>query len=134
MRVNQRMSPRRAAWSLLLLGLLQRTCSQGSPSATPSSSATASPWQDNKSCDAKGNCFVALSGSFTWQQASTSCVNLGVGWALATITDAETGVSVLGGNNDCFGRIPGGGVTSYWIGLHDPRCCLSRPASRQNRT
>jgi len=69
--------------------------------------------------DTTGNGFVALAGSFTWQQASTACVDLGVGWALATLTDPATAVSVMGvgpgASNDCFGHVPGGGTTSFWI-------------------
>ena len=118
----------------LLLALLSVCAGQDSGTATPSPSVT--PWTTSAACDDAGNCFVGLTGSFTWYSASTACVDLGAGWALATITDAATGASAVGtsdkSNYNCLGRLPGG--TSYWIGLYDPPCCADRTGSRTNKT
>ena len=125
-----------AALCACLVPLAGGQTEAATPTPTPSSSATVTPWASASMCDAAGNCFVGLTGSFTWYAASTACVDLGVGWALATITDAATGASAVGvgpgAHYDCMGRVPGG--TSYWIGLYDPHCCAVRTGGRTNKT
>ena len=116
----------------VLAGSVLFAAAQISPSATPSDTASSTPWLWNVNYDSANNSFVGIQTRLTWHAAATACVNLGVGWSLATIYDSVSGASITGGGKDCMGSLPSG--LNYWIGLWDPTCCLDRPVSRMNRT
>ena len=113
-----------AAALLLLAGI------RGAGAQVPSPGSCPSP-------PLSGACYYAVSGSFNvnpdpaaagWaSSAVNACQQLGAGWALASIINDDTKMSVL---NHCGGTIAGN--ANYWTGLFDKACCNHRSGRNQS--
>ena len=117
---------RAAAAALLLLAGIR-----GAGAQVPSPGTCPSP-------PPSGACYASVSGSLNvnpdpaaagWAtSAVNACLQLGAGWALASIINDDTKMSVV--NNHCEGTVPGN--NNFWTGLFDKACCNHRSGRNQS--